>query len=107
MTLTGQSELFQNFSPAALFRGGIYPFEFAFFTHETPRRCPKAEVVEIQIPLPGRKEAEMDDNKMKKPPRHRDDTIIIVEYAWSESARESVYDKVKRMIMNEPVDAQK
>ncbi len=49
----------------------------------------------------------MDDNKRKKPSRHRNDTIIIVEYAWSESARESVYDKVKRMIMNEPVDAQK
>ena len=49
----------------------------------------------------------MDKNSSKKPPRHRDDTIIIVEYAWNESARESVYDKVKRMIMNEPADAQK
>lgn len=71
----------------------------------TPRRCPGVEVVEIQTPLPGRKEVEMDKNSNKKPPRHRDETIVIVEYAWSESARESVYDKVKRMIMNEPADA--
>lgn len=33
----------------------------------------------------------------------RGDTIYLIEYATSDHAKETVYQKVKRLIMNEPI----
>ena len=33
----------------------------------------------------------------------KDDTIYVIEYVTSDKAKETVYDKVKRLIMNEPI----
>lgn len=37
----------------------------------------------------------------------RDDTIYVIEYATSENAKETAYEKIKRLIMNEPITSQK
>ena len=37
----------------------------------------------------------------------QDKTIYIVEYATSDNAKETVYEKVKRLIMNDPITSQK
>lgn len=36
----------------------------------------------------------------------QDNTIYIIEYATSDNAKETAYEKVKRMIMNEPITSQ-
>lgn len=33
----------------------------------------------------------------------QDSTIYIIEYATNENAKETAYDKIKRLIMNEPI----
>lgn len=37
----------------------------------------------------------------------QDNTIYIVEYATSDSAKETAYEKIKRLIMNDPITSQK
>ena len=37
----------------------------------------------------------------------QDSTIYIIEYAASENAKETAYDKIKRMILNEPITIKK
>lgn len=32
-----------------------------------------------------------------------DDTFYVIEYATSENAKETAYEKIKRLIMNEPI----
>lgn len=36
-----------------------------------------------------------------------DDTFYVIEYATSENAKETAYEKIKRLIMNEPITSQK
>lgn len=85
------------------------PFEYAVFSHEAPRRSPLRKATEIRPPLPGRKGGCME--KAVKPIRvtagWQDNTIYIIEYATSDNAKETAYEKVKRLIMNEPITSQK
>lgn len=37
----------------------------------------------------------------------KDSTIYIIEYATSENAKETAYEKIKRLIMNEPITLEK
>jgi hypothetical protein len=37
----------------------------------------------------------------------KDDTIYVIEYATSENAKETAYEKIKRLIMNEPITLEK
>jgi hypothetical protein len=37
----------------------------------------------------------------------KDDTIYVIEYATSDKAKETAYDKIKRLIMNEPITLEK
>ncbi|WP_315507593.1 hypothetical protein [Pyramidobacter piscolens] len=37
----------------------------------------------------------------------QDSTIYIIEYATSENAKETAYEKIKRLIMNEPITSEK
>lgn len=37
----------------------------------------------------------------------QDNTIYIIEYATSENAKETAYEKIKRLIMNEPITFKK
>ena len=39
--------------------------------------------------------------KKKRSANRHDDTILIVEYVTSDSAKETVMDKVKKLILNE------
>lgn len=61
----------------------------------------------IDIPLPGRKETVMDVNTItkNKPSRVTEmqvgDTLFTVVSVESDRARERLYDKVKRMILND------
>lgn len=36
-----------------------------------------------------------------------DDTFYVIEYATSENAKETAYEKIKRLIMNEPITLEK
>lgn len=76
---------------------------------ETHAPLPAAKAAEIRPPLPGRKGGRME--KAVKPIRvsagWQDNTIYIVEYATSDSAKETAYEKIKRLIMNEPITSQK
>lgn len=36
-----------------------------------------------------------------------DNTFYVIEYATSENAKETAYEKIKRLIMNEPITSQK
>ncbi len=36
-----------------------------------------------------------------------DDTFYVVEYATGENAKETEYEKIKRLIMNEPITLEK
>ena len=37
----------------------------------------------------------------------QDSTIYIIEYVTSENAKEPAYEKIKRLIMNEPITSEK
>lgn len=37
----------------------------------------------------------------------QDSTIYIIEYATSENAKETAHEKIKRLIMNEPITLEK
>lgn len=39
--------------------------------------------------------------------KRRGDTIYLIEYATGDGAKETVYEKVKRLIMNEPLPEEK
>ena len=39
--------------------------------------------------------------------RRQDNTIYIVEHTVSDKAKETAYEKIKRLIMNEPITSQK
>lgn len=53
----------------------------------------------------------MDKKKTIKPIRISasvtDDTFYVIEYATSENAKETAYEKIKRLIMNEPITSEK
>ena len=76
---------------------------------ETPAPLHTKKAVEIRPPLPGRKGGCM--VKAVKPirvsARRQDNTIYIVEYATSDKAKETAYEKIKQLIMNEPITSQK
>ena len=72
------------------------------FLHEAPRRCPSWKAVEIRPPLPqGRKETMMDVKTVSVTEKVIGDTLYIIESAVSNTAKETAYDKLKRMILND------
>ena len=84
----------------------ILPVWIRVFAHEAPRRCPLWKAVEISIPPPGRKEAHMDNKPVSVTEKVIGDTLYIIESTVSDTAKETAYDKLKRMILGE-VESQK
>ena len=86
---------------------GYSPQNLCEFAREAPGRFPLWKVLEITPALPGRRETVMDVNTItnNKPSRVTEmqigDTIFTVVSVESDRARERLYDKVKRMILND------
>ena len=70
-----------------------------------PSRFPLEESTEIQIAPAGQKGETMNSENSPVTIRaeSRGDTIYLIEYATSDHAKETAYQKVKRLIMNEPI----
>ena len=62
--------------------------------------------MKISIPPPGRKEAHLENKHVSVTEKVIGDTLYIIESAVSDTAKETAYDKLKRMILNE-VESQK
>ena len=86
---------------------GYSPKNLCEFLHEAPGRFPFRKVGKIQTPIGGRKETVMEVNSItnNKPSRVTEmlvgDTLFTVVSVESDRAREHLYDKVKRMILND------
>lgn len=82
-----------------------YPFEFAFL-HTKPHAVVRFEKLwRFQYP-PGRKEVHMENKPVSVTEKVIGDTLYIIESTVSDTAKETAYDKLKRMILNE-VESQK
>ena len=49
----------------------------------------------------------MDKQAISITAKQRGDTIYIVEHSMSNAARETAYEKVKRLLLNEPIKPEK
>ena len=81
--------------------GVYYPFDFAFFAREGGRPLFREVVVEIGPPHPWREELYMEEKIIHTAEKQIGDTIYIVESAVSSNAKETAYDKLKRLILND------
>ena len=77
-----------------------YPFEFAFL-HTKPHAVVRfGKACRFQSPPPGRKEAHLENKHVSVTEKVIGDTLYIIESAVSSTAKETAYDKLKRMILN-------
>ena len=83
-----------------------YPFEFAFL-HTKPHAVVRFEMMyRYDLPHPGRKEAHLENKHVSVTEKVIGDTLYIIESVVSDTAKETAYDKLKRMILGE-VESQK
>jgi len=83
-----------------------YPFEFAFL-HTKPHAVVRfGKACRFQSPPPGRKEAHLENKHVSVTEKVIGDTLYIIESVVSDTAKETAYDKLKRMILGE-VESQK
>ena len=87
--------------------GVYYPFEFAFLCTKPHAAVRDEKLWRLRPPLPqGRKENTMDVKTVSVTEKVIGDTLYIIESAVSSTAKETAYDKLKRMILGE-VESQK